>query len=147
MATTIKVTGLDPLMRAFAMAGRDAPRFATKALWEEASEAFLLSQRRVPVRTGALKGSGMVHPPETNGTIATVNITYGGTASGTIEDAWHGSTVGYALYVHELPPSRVKHDSPTGWKYLENPVKLLARDMANRMTTRVLHMLNERFHP
>lgn len=142
---TIEVKGLEPLMAAFAKAGSDAPRFATKALWEEASEAFLLSQAVVPVRTGALKGSGMVHPPETKGNIAIVNITYGGTASGTIEDEWHGSTVGYALYVHEIPPSRASHDSPTRWKYLENPVKLYARDMANRMTARVLNMLNERF--
>jgi hypothetical protein len=143
--TTIKVTGLDPLMHALDRAGSDAPRLATKALYEEASEAFLLSQAVVPVRTGALKGSGMVHPPETHGTIAVVNITYGGTASGTVADAWHGATVGYALYVHEIPPGQASHDSPTRWKYLENPVKLYARDMANRMTARVLNMLNERF--
>ena len=130
---TIKVTGLDPLMHAFERAGNDAPRFATKALWEEASEAFVLSQAIVPVRTGALKGSGMVHPPETHGTIAVVNITYGGPGSG------------YALFVHEIPPGGARHDAPTRWKYLENPVRLYAREMAARMTTRVLDMLNERF--
>lgn len=133
MAARVQVTGLEPLMRAFITAGKDAPRFAMKALHEEASEAFLLSQAVVPVDLGTLRASGVVHPPRLRGTSAEVEITYGGAAA-------H-----YAIYVHELPPSRARHAAPTRWKYLANPVKVYAEGMAGRMTTRVLHMIHERF--
>lgn len=134
----VKVTGLQPLMEAFVRAGKDAPKFAATALWEEAQEAFALSQYRVPVRYGPLKASGVVHEPEINGSLVTCQITYGGTAA-------TGETVGYALYVHEIPPSRARHDPPTAWKYLENPVKITAEGMGNRLVARVLDMLNRRF--
>lgn len=130
---TIKVTGLDELMGAFARAGREAPLLAGKALYEEASEAFLLSQAVVPVRYGYLKASGTVLPPLIRGSMAFVEITYGGAAAP------------YAIYVHELPPARAKHDPPTRWKYLERPVKVTAEGMGKRMTIRVIHMLNEGF--
>lgn len=130
---TIKVTGLEPLIRALAGAGADAPRFAARALHEEASEAFVLSQAVVPVRYGDLKRSGVVHPPVTVGSKAYVHITYGGPAAP------------YAVYVHEIPPSRAHHDAPTRWKFLENPVKVYARTMGERMTTRVLAQLADRF--
>lgn len=130
MAASVKVKGLDPLMRALVAAGPDAQKFAEKALYEEAQEAFFLSQAKVPVRFGVLQASGVVHPPETRGTVSRVGITYGGAAAG------------YAVYVHELP---YKHDSPTAWKYLENPVTLYAQGMGARMATRVADMVARRF--
>jgi len=130
---TVTVKGLKPLIAAFYAAGRDAPRFAAKALHEEAQEAFVLSQAIVPVDLGVLRASGVVHPPVYSGTKATVWITYGGAAAD------------YAIYVHEFPPSRARHAAPTRWKYLEYPVKLHSRDMAARMTARVLDMINRRF--
>lgn len=133
MARTIRVKGLDELMSAFVQAGRQAPRMAAQALYEEATEAFYLSQQVVPVRYGYLRSSGMVHPPAVIGAKAHVDITYGGAAAP------------YAIYVHELPPSRAKHDPPTAWKYLERPVKVYAEGMGNRMAVRVMNMLNERF--
>lgn len=133
MAANVQVKGLEPLMRAFIAAGRDAPKFAAKALFEEASEAFLLSQEVVPVATGALRSSGQVLGPSFSGTTATCSIVYGGAASS------------YAIYVHEFPPSRARHASPTRWKYLEYPVKAYSEGMAGRMTTRVLHMINQGF--
>lgn len=134
VARTINVKGLDALMAAFVAAGRDAPRLAMRALKEEADEAFYLSQQVVPVRYGVLKSSGKVHDPVMRGTEAVVDITYGGAAAP------------YAVYVHELPPSRARHDPPTRWKYLERPVKVYSEGMADRMATRVMDMLNERFN-
>lgn len=137
---TIKLTGMKELQGAFIRAADMAPRLAAKAMYEEASEAFLLSQAVVPVRYGVLRASGVVHPPTILNSIAIVDITYGGPGAP------------YALFVHEIPPSKggrwgsgAKHDSPTRWKYLENPVKLHARDMGRRLTVRVLDMLNRGF--
>jgi hypothetical protein len=137
---SVTVRGLAPLMNAFTAAGRDAPRLAARALYEEAQEAFILSQNMVPVDMGVLKSSGQVHFPVVSGTKAMVMITYGGAASA------------YAVYVHEIPPNSggrwgkgAKHASPTRYKYLEYPVKRYSRGMASRMTTRVLDMINRRF--
>lgn len=140
MAKSVRVRGLDELMKAFAIAGTDAPKFAAKALLEEAEEAFLMSQSFVPVRTGALVTSGKVRGPFVRGSKVEAFISYG------------GPSAPYALIVHEVPPNvggrwntGYKHDFPTRWKYLENPVRLYARDMGERMTTRVLEMIARRF--
>lgn len=128
------------LQEALIAAGRDAPKFAARALREEADEAFLMSQSFVPVRTGTLLTSGEVHGPRMTGTKAVVDITYGGPAAP------------YAFIVHEVPPnsggrwgSGYKHDFPTRWKYLENPVRIYSRDMGTRMTARVLNMIARKF--
>jgi len=130
---TVKVKNLEQLQRAFVLAGKDAPRFAAQALIEETQEAFLLSQAVVPVRFGILRASGAVTGPVVRGSRAFTEIRYG------------GPSAPYAVYVHEIPPSRAKHDYPTRWKYLENPVRLYARGMGDRMTTRVLDMIARRF--
>lgn len=137
---SVTVKGLEPLIDAFAAAGRDAPRLAAKALHEEAQEAFLQSQVLVPVDFGVLRSSGVVHPPEISGTKAMSMITYGGSAEA------------YAVYVHEIPPNSggrwgtgAKHAAPTRWKYLEFPVKRHAKTMAPRMVARVLDMVNRGF--
>lgn len=133
MARTVRVKNLKELQDAFIKAGTDAPRFAARALIEEAQEAFLLSQAVVPVRTGALRSSGAVLGPTVSGSKAMAQIEYGGPAAP------------YAIFVHELPPSRAKHDYPTRWKYLENPVRLYAEGMGERMTKRVLDMIARKF--
>lgn len=129
----VRVKGLEPLVAAFQAAGANAPRFARRALAEEAAEAFILSQAVVPVRYGVLRASGVVHPATLIGNIARAEITYG------------GPSIPYAIYVHEIPPSRARHDYPTRWKYLEHPVRVYAKGMAARMTTRVLDMINKGF--
>lgn len=133
MARTVRVRNLKELQDAFVKAGADAPKFAAVALIEEAHEAFLLSQAVVPVRTGALRSSGAVTGPLVVGSRALAKIEYGGPAAA------------YAIFVHELPPSRAKHDYPTRWKYLENPVRLYAEGMGERMTKRVLNMIARKF--
>ena len=127
------VKNLEQLQRAFILAGKDAPRFAAQALREEADEAFLISQEVVPVRYGILHASGAVTGPFISGSRAFANIVYGGPAAP------------YAVYVHELPPSRARHDYPTRWKYLENPVRVYSQGMGERMTIRVLDMIARRF--
>ena len=133
MAARVRVQNLRELQNAFIAAGRDAPRFAAKALREEADEAFLLSQAVVPVQTGALRSSGEVLGPRVAGSRVFAEINYG------------GPSAPYAIFVHELPPSRATHDYPTRWKYLENPVRLYARGMGGRMTKRVLDMIARKF--
>jgi hypothetical protein len=133
MASRVRVKNLAPLQKAFILAGADAPVFAAHALREEADEAFALSQTFVPVRTGVLRASGQVHGPRTRGSKAFAEITYGGPAAP------------YAIYVHEIPPSRASHDYPTRWKYLENPVREYAKGMGERMTRRVLDMIARKF--
>lgn len=129
---SIKVVGLSPLVNAFAKAGPDVARFARTAIWEEANEAFLISQAIVPVRTGALLTSGRVEAPSFRGDKVSCDIVYGGPAAP------------YALYVHEIPPGKAKHDYPTRWKFLENPVKLYSNGMEERIAKRVLNMVWER---
>jgi hypothetical protein len=129
----VTVKNLERLQHAFVLAGKDAPRFAATALREEADEAFLISQTVVPVRFGDLRASGAVTGPFISGSRALAYIRYGGPA------------VPYAVFVHELPPSRAYHDPPTRWKYLENPVRVYSEGMGDRMTTRVLDMVARRF--
>ena len=133
MARTIKVKNLDRLQAAFVSAGKDAPRFAAKALFEETQEAFLLSQVVTPICDGYLRASGVVLGPFVRGSRVYTSINYGGPAAP------------YAVFVHELPPSRAKHDPPTRWKFLANPVRLYAETMGERMASRVLDMIERRF--
>lgn len=140
MAKKVRVRGMEELLKAFIVAGQDAPRFAAKALKEEADEAFAMSQSFVPVRTGNLLTSGEVRGPFVTGSRIECYIRYGGPAAP------------YAAIVHEVPPNSggrwgtgYKHDFPTRWKYLENPVRLYSRGMAARMTTRVLDMVAKKF--
>lgn len=131
--TQVKITGLERLRRALVRAGDKAPQVAAKALYEEAQEAFLLSQEIVPVRDGPLKSSGRVIPSAPRGSFSFCRIVYGGTSAG------------YALFVHEIPPSRARHAAPTRWKYLEMPVKEYAKGMEGRMAVRVINILNTEF--
>ena len=136
----VKVTGLQELISAFDSATGEATGLVANALFEEASEAFLLTQEVVPVRDGILKSSGLVKPPVVSGTKAETSIEYG------------GGSVTYAIYVHEIPPNSGgrwgtgnKHEPPTRYKFLEYPVKLYSRGMGERMRARVLDMMLKRF--
>lgn len=130
----VKVTGAQELMAAFVASGADAPKFAALALHEEAYEVFYLSQVFVPVRTGALRSSGLVHEPKISGSQVVVEITYGGPGTE------------YAALVHELPPDRARHVSPTRWKYLEFPMKMLEKGRDKRMARRIQDMIANRFN-
>lgn len=83
---------------------------AAKLLYEE-------SQRLVPVDTGELKKSGAVHVAKMQAT-----VTYGPVLSKT-------SGLDYAIFVHENPPERQRHASPTQYHFLSDPAKSLRPQM------------------
>lgn len=128
----ITLSGLDELTAAFVAAGSEAPRVIEQALFEEANEAFRLSQEVVPVEFGVLRSSGTVRSGR-SGSQIWAEISYG------------GSGAGYAIYVHEIPPSRARHAPPTRWKYLEYPVKEYSKGMEARMRVRLLDIIGRRF--
>ena len=90
-------------LRTALLRGPAALAAANRALYAGAHEIFNESQRRTPVDTGALRGSGSVVQSGSGGG-AEAEIKYGGTAAG------------YALYVHE-GTSRM-----AARKFLEGPV-------------------------
>ena len=85
---------------------------------DAAYEIFAQSQREVPVRTGALKGSGSVVPEGDE-----VYIGYGGAAAG------------YALHVHEDLSSH--HKPPTKAKFLEDPANRVLGPIEGRISGKV----------
>ena len=119
------VEGLDRLLRLLDGSGRHVNDYMGKALHEEASEVFLLSQELVPVRDGYLKGSGFIHPPKRAGWGTSIDIAYGGPAAG------------YALFVHERP---ARHEPPTSSKFLTKPMRRQAEGLGNRLLQRIEHM-------
>lgn len=111
MRVTATVLGLSTLAANLANRERRATAAAVDALNKVGGEVFGESQRRVPVDTGNLKGSGRIEaatPGELN-----VTLSYGGTASA------------YAIIVHETHRTRRK--------FLEEP----ARNASRRLTTEV----------
>jgi len=117
--------GWNQLMNLIQGSGRDVNRYMEAALWEEANEAFLVSQELTPVRDGYLKGSGSVKAPRRTGSGIMVEIYYGGSAAP------------YAQYVHDIP---MRHAPPTTSGYLKKPVDRQAQGMGDRLAARVEHM-------
>ena len=84
-AISMKVTwqGDDAMKRTLDRASANAAKTMAQALYAEAQVIFAESQKQVPWDTGALAGSGIVHPPTHGGQGAMVEvsrITYGGPA-------------------------------------------------------------------
>jgi len=93
-------------------------------------------QNYVPVDFGILKGSGQVHPPEWQGDVLVVQLSYGGAAKA------------YALAVHEhlskhspwtwRVAKRVTfHPAGRGPKYLEKPLKKASKGIMQRIAARI----------
>lgn len=99
--------------------GEQALHVVEGHIMDEAATAFGASQQQVPVRFGALRGSGRIHAPERSGDEVSVDLTYGGAAAP------------YALYVHEN--LNAQHASPTKAKYLEDPVNEVMQGTAERL--------------
>ena len=123
MATTFQINGVDAVLdratRYVASITGSAPRALRSVgeLWMTASK------ERTPVDTGALKGSGHVQGPFTDGNDTIVKLVYGGPAAG------------YAIVVHEDLTAR--HDNGQS-KFLESVVaergQHLAKEMAPFLT-------------
>ena len=107
MKPAIVITGLVELTTRVNRITSGSRPLVSDALNTAAEEVFNESQRRVPVDTGNLRGSGRVTPSKAETLQASVG--YGGTAAA------------YALAVHETHRSQSK--------YLEAP----ARDAAKRV--------------
>jgi len=83
------ITGEEKVRGALLALARTAPIKLGAALYQVGNEALTESKKRVPVDTGALKGSGQIDAPKVSANGASVRMGYGDTA------------VDYALIVHE----------------------------------------------
>lgn len=115
MKVAAKVLGLTQLV-ANAQKKNAAIRAKTAgALNTVAKEVFSESQRRVPVDTGNLRGSGRISAAKPDALVAT--LSYGGTASA------------YALIVHETHKTKSK--------YLEAPARERAKSLKDAVAVAV----------
>lgn len=104
----VTITGVDALLRACTLASDHGPDVAAQALYRLAEGVMTEAKVLCPVDTGALRASGHVEPPETEGT--TVSVTM-------------GFNTEYALVQHE----RTDYHHVVGQaKYLETPLKASA---------------------
>lgn len=103
---------------------RDFPTKVGRALYIEAQVEMTESKRRVPVKTGVLRNSGMVSLPERDGRRISVTLSYGGAAQD------------YAVPVHENLEAFHRVGQA---KYLESVLDESRPHMAERLATR-LHL-------
>lgn len=125
----ISLEGMDRLLDLIHGSKQSIYPYMSKAVYEEASEAFGFSQELVPVRDGYLKGSGGVKPPIRSGGAVNVEIYYGGVAAP------------YAEFVHDRP---ARHEPPTRSKYLKIPVDNQVQGLGDRLLARMEHMFRNR---
>ena len=123
----IKSDEIKLLGDAIARIPQEMPHVLEKAIYEEALVIFKESQRIVPIDTGALYSSGVVHMPKKEGNRTFVRVSYGGSAAS------------YALYVHEN--LYAKHDAPTQAKYLETPLYRQIPVIIKNLATSINHMI------
>jgi len=125
VAFRMTVTGLPLVQDALRRVGRNAPTALARALTEEAEEIIGESKLEVPVKTGALRASGVVLP--------TV-IAFGGAV--TVEAGYGGPAAPYALAVHEN--LGISHSPPTKAKYLEDPFNRAMADFERRVADKIV---------
>lgn len=87
--TQLTIKGLDSVKRNIQRFGDFAINAIGKVLYVEGETVMSKSKRLVPVNYGILRSSGRVEPPVYGSKSVSVNLGYGGAASG------------YALYIHE----------------------------------------------
>jgi hypothetical protein len=126
MALDIKVDGLADLNRALTALSHTTNQSIGQALREEAEIEMTESKRRVPVDTGALRGSGRVVGPIDEGGDSLVRMEFGDAAAP------------YALYVHEDLEAFHKVGQA---KYLESVLVESAPHLAQRVARRVARIL------
>jgi hypothetical protein len=117
------ILGLIELSNKLRQMAREVPGVVAAAMYEEARIEMKEAQRRCPVKTGALKKSGLVYKPEisTKNEI-TVKLTFG------------VPTPYYAIYVHE----NLEAFHPNGEaKFLESTLLESAPYMAQRIAKRI----------
>lgn len=121
-----EVRGAEVLRQAFRRWGRRAYAALGSALYIEAQGIMTESKREVPVKTGALRGSGQVDLPVDEGRRWRVRLGYG------------DQSVGYAVHVHE----RLDTFHPVGKaKYLEDPLQRAAPGLPRRLAIHIKRMV------
>jgi hypothetical protein len=126
---TIELLNAEGLTKVFAKAGESSVVSALKmAVNEEAQIMMRNSKRLVPVDTTALKQSGTIFPPIAQGTLITVEMGYGGSASA------------YAMRQHE--DLSLKHKAGKQAKYLENPVRDRIKNFEAELIRRLTRILS-----
>lgn len=139
------VTGDRALIRKLLLLGASAPDVVGGGLFEHGERVLAESKEKyVPVDQGALRASGHVEPPVIRGTMASVDVGFG------------GPSAPYALSVHENPRAgKTGGVSPRGkkyrtwatvgeWKFLETPMKLLANLLPKVIAQRVEREIQRR---
>ena len=119
---TARLRGSAALRRELKRRGGAAQKALARALFLEGEQIMGKSKRLVPVDTGALRASGHVQLPVIRGKKVTVVLGYGGAAAP------------YAVFVHE---KQARHNPPTQWKYLEQPLNEAIPGMAGRLARRM----------
>ena len=119
---TARLTGVSALKKELRRQGKKAQKALARGLFAEAEQIMSASKRLVPVDTGALRASGHVQLPVIRGKKVTVVLGYGGAAAP------------YAVFVHE---KQARHNPPTQWKYLEQPLNEAIPGMAGRLAKRI----------
>lgn len=119
-----RLDGLESMTARIALVAQNLPQRAAAALYQEAEAIMATAKARTPVLTGILRASGYVSDPMTSGGSIGVELGFGGAAAE------------YATYVHEIESNR--HAAPTGAKFLEDPLKEAAPQLAERIGRRII---------
>jgi hypothetical protein len=125
----LKWFGIDILMALLNKGKTTATNVTAMALMEETQLMFAESQRRVPVKHGTLRRSGIILPPVVKGSSVLIQMGYGGAASA------------YALLQHERQDFR--HKDGQTWKYLETPVRERIPNLELRLQQRIDRILSK----
>jgi hypothetical protein len=120
---TVEVVGWDAISRRISQLLEDhLPKVVGDAMRAEMEIELTEAQNRTPVDTGALRASGFVSGPESDGSELTVSIGFGGPA------------VPYAVHVHEDLEAYHKVGQA---KFLESTLLESVPHLGNRIAARV----------
>ena len=127
----IRIEGASRLAAKLQAAAQAGPQAVGMALFDEANLIMTASkQDYVPVKSGALRGSGLVPPPVSVG--ATISVTLG----------FGGPSAPYAVIVHEDLTKR----HPVGQaKYLEIPLRAALAGMPSVLAQRARDGIRQAF--
>jgi hypothetical protein len=116
--------GVQQTIKEALYASEKARALFVEATTLEAERIMTESQRQVPVDTGRLKNSKFViHGISKDGVVSTL-----------------GYRADYAVFVHEMPPDRVRHVNGK-WKFLEDPLKAAVDGFQDRVADYVAKAL------
>lgn len=125
---TITVRGDEKIKKLLDKKGKAAHRALVKATREITKKIGAESQKEVPKDTGALAKSMKIE------VLQIISGQYP-------VRGWISYNTDYAVYVHEIPAppkqspggKSARHDPPTKWKYLEDPLKRNSGNFISRV--------------